>query len=360
MVPITGLTRGSGASRTRALCLVRLRILSLLAGPFVLAFALPAAAAPPAAAAIEWKLSTALGPAYPEGKAGEIWADLLRERSAGRLRVTFFPGATLAQRDPAREFAALRDGGIDLAVGSAATWAMQVTELNLIALPWLVPDADALDALLQSDVAAKLAARVEAAGVVPLAWAGAGFSVLATQHPIHAPADLNGLALRASASPVLQDTLLTLRTRPATMGAAAALAAQRAGALDGEVTTVAAYRVSRLYAAGMTHLLVWGAQADALLFAVNRKLWDGLSDADRDLVRQAAQDAAADANALARKQADTAALEALARQGASVTRLTASGKQPFRDATRAAYDRWAAAVGPDLVRAAEAVVAAPR
>jgi TRAP-type C4-dicarboxylate transport system substrate-binding protein len=359
---MTGLTRGSGASRTRASWLVRLRILSLLAGPSVLAFAPTAAAAPapPAAAAIEWKLSTALGPVYPEGKAGEIWADLLRERSAGRLRVTLFPGATLAQRDPAQEFAALRDGGIDLAVGSAAAWAMQVTELNLIALPWLVPDADALDALLQSDVAVKLAARVQAAGVVPLAWAGAGFSALATQHPIHAPADLNGLALRASASPVLQDTLLTLRTRPATMGAEAALAAQRAGALDGEVTTVAAYRVSRLYAAGMTHLLLWGAQADALVFAVNRKLWDGLSDSDRDLVRQAAQDAAADATAFARKQADTTALEALARQGASVTRLTPSGKQPFRDATRAAYDRWAAAVGPDLVRAAEAVVAAPR
>ena len=359
---MTGPTRGAGASRPRALWLMRLSILSLLAGLFVVAFALPVAAAPapPAAAAIEWKLSTALGPAYPEGKAGEIWAALLRERSDGRLRVTLFPGATLAQRDPAREFAALRDGGIDLAVGSAAAWAMQVTELNLFALPWLVPDADALDALLQSDVAATLAARVQAAGVVPLAWAGAGFSALATQHPIHAPADLNGLALRASASPVLQDTLLTLRTRPAMMGAEGAQAAQRTGALDGEVTTVAAYGISRLYAGGMTHLLVWGAQADALLFAINRKLWDGLSEADRDLVRRAAQDAAADASALARKRADTAALEALARQGASVTRLTASGKQPFRDATRAVDDRWATAVGPDLVRAAEAVVAAPR
>jgi TRAP-type C4-dicarboxylate transport system substrate-binding protein len=357
-----GLTCGGGASRPLALWLVRLRILSLLASPFVLAFTLPVAAAPPpnAAAAIEWKLSTALGPAYPEGKAGEIWADLLRERSDGRLHVTLFPGATLAQRDPALEFAALRDGGIDLAVGSAATWAMQVTELNLIALPWLVPDADALDALLQSDVAAKLAARVQAAGVVPLAWAGAGFNALATQRPIHAPADLNGLSLRASASPLLQETLQTLRTRPVLMSAETALAAQRTGALDGEVTTVAAYRVSRLYTAGMTHLLVWGAQADALLFAVNRKLWDGLSDADQDLVRRAAQDAAADASALARKQSDTPALEALARQGASVTRLTASGKQPFRDATRAVYEHWAAAVGPDLVRAAEAVVATPR
>src|SRR5580765_3346076 len=67
----------------------------------------------------EWKLSTALGPAYPQGKGGELWATFIRERSGGRLAVRHFPGASLAQRDPGREFGALRDGAIDLAVGSA-------------------------------------------------------------------------------------------------------------------------------------------------------------------------------------------------------------------------------------------------
>ena len=68
------------------------------------------------ARATEWKLSTALGPAYPQGRAGVIWAELIREQSGGRLNAKTFPGATLVQRDAAREFAALRDGAIDLAV----------------------------------------------------------------------------------------------------------------------------------------------------------------------------------------------------------------------------------------------------
>src|SRR5439155_1462969 len=100
--------------------------------------------APQQATAAEWPLSTALGPAYPQGRAGVIWGRLIRERSGGRLNVIVFPGATLVQRDPAREFGALRDGAIDLAVGSATSWAAQVVELNLIALPWLVRDFDAL------------------------------------------------------------------------------------------------------------------------------------------------------------------------------------------------------------------------
>ena len=73
-----------------------------------LALILPAAAqAPQQATATEWKLSTALGPSYPQGRGGVIWARLIRERSGGRLNVTVFPGATLTQRDAAREFGAL-------------------------------------------------------------------------------------------------------------------------------------------------------------------------------------------------------------------------------------------------------------
>src|SRR5204862_4533517 len=91
------------------------------------------------------KLSTAQGPAYPMGKAGEVWATLIRERSGGLLAVAHYPGATLSSRDPARELLALREGSIDLAVGSTLAWSMQVPELNVLALPWLVPDASALD-----------------------------------------------------------------------------------------------------------------------------------------------------------------------------------------------------------------------
>ncbi|HEX8012753.1 MAG TPA: TRAP transporter substrate-binding protein DctP [Casimicrobiaceae bacterium] len=311
-------------------------------------------------AAPEWKLSTALGPAYPQGKAGEIWAALIRDRSAGRLRAKVYPGATLAQRDPGREFLALRDGTIDLAVGSAANWAAQVKQLNVFALPWLVPDADALDALLRSDVVTALEAPVRAAGVEPLAWAADGFRELATRRPVHAPADLAGLRLRVAPLPLLTETLSTLGAAPASMDVANARSESARGALDGESISVAAYATSRLYASGYARLLLWGAQAEVLLFAINRARWDALSAADRDLVRQAARDAAAQAAALSRRLADTAALADLGRYGVSVTRLTPAGKQPFRAAAKPAYDRWAAVVGEDLVRSAEAVVAAPR
>ena len=45
------------------------------------------AQAPAANAPREWKLSTAVGPAFALGKAGARWAALIGEKSAGRLAV---------------------------------------------------------------------------------------------------------------------------------------------------------------------------------------------------------------------------------------------------------------------------------
>jgi TRAP-type C4-dicarboxylate transport system substrate-binding protein len=333
-----------------SLCLRRVGRRFFLASIGALAFPIRAQQA---SGGSEWKLSTALGPAYPEGKAGEAWARLIGERSGSRFAVKHFPGATLAQRDPAREFAGLRDGAIDLAVGSAVNWSSQVKELNLIALPWLFPDQAALERALAGEIGARLSRTLEDAGVVSIGSTPGAFQQLATRRPVHAPADLVALRLRAPVSRLYIESMLALGAVPAGMSAADARGALSRGGLDGEVLGVAAFGAARLYANGVSHLLVWDAFADALFFAVNRELWLALSEADRDLLRKAAHDAALEAGTLARTQTDDAALARLARDGTSVTRLTRAGKQPFRDRTRVVYDRWSVVVGESLVRAAE-------
>ena len=82
----------------------------------------PALAQSPDAGPKPSKLSVAVGPAYALGK-------LVAERSGGALPIKVYPGASLAQRDPDREFAALRDGAADLAGGSTLHWSAQVNEL---------------------------------------------------------------------------------------------------------------------------------------------------------------------------------------------------------------------------------------
>lgn len=337
----------------------------LLAATSMLALTSGAPAADPATGTPpEIRLSTALGPAYPQGKAGEVWARLIRERSNGRLAVRHYPGATLFQRDATREFAALRDGSISLAVGSALAWSPDLVELNVFALPWLVRDGAALDALVASPVGAALAARLEPMGIVVVGWSANGFRELASRRPVQSPGDLAGLRVRAPALELLYDTLAALRAVPLRMSAGAARTAALGDRLDAEETTIGAFRASRAASSGLDHLQLWGAHADALVFAVNRRAWEALAPDDQALVRQTAADAAAEASALRERLSGAAALGDAGRLGAIVTRLTPAGKEAFRNATRGVYERWAAIIGADLVGEAEAAasssVDAPR
>jgi len=305
----------------------------------------------------EWKLSTAVGPAFALGAAGDRWAKLIGERSAGSLVVKVFPGAMLADRDPAREFVALSDGAADLAVGSTLFWSAQVAELNVIGLPWLVSDAKGLDALVAA-TKERLGTAVERGGAVPLAFAALGLRALATSTTaVQEPDDLKGLKVRTPSAPLVADLCIALGAEPRTLSFAEAQAAFKGGVLAGQEGTPATIAAARFDALGIQHLVLWGAIAEAAVFAVNPKAWASLTEGERALVREAAREAARELPELVRAE-DAAAVAELSRRGVTVTRLTATGRAAFAFAARSAYDKWAAMAGGDLVNAAETALKA--
>ena len=64
----------------------------------------------------------------------------------------------------------MRQGIIDMAVGSTINWSPQVQELNLISMPFLMPDYKAIDALTGGEVGKKLFDIIASKDIVPLAW----------------------------------------------------------------------------------------------------------------------------------------------------------------------------------------------
>ena len=80
----------------------------------------------------------------------------MAEKTEGRIKIKVYPGTSLVSGDQTKEFTALRQGIIDMAVGSTINWSPQVKELNLFALPFLMPDHKAIDALTQGRVGTKM------------------------------------------------------------------------------------------------------------------------------------------------------------------------------------------------------------
>ena len=312
----------------------------------------------------EYRLSTVLGTAFPWGKAAERWAELVKQKTDGRINIKLYPGASLVGGDQTREFSAIRQGVIDLAVGSSINWSPQIKQLNLFSLPFLTPDAKGLDAMLKGEVGKEIFTILDKQGVVPLAFGENGFREISnSKHAIKSPADLKGMKIRIVGSPIFIDAFTALGANPTQMSWADAQPALATKAVDGQENPLAVFSIAKLHTLGQSHLTLWGYMADPLIFVVSKTVWAKWSEADRQAVRASARQAAAE-NLVAARQGispgDDALLQAIAKNGVTITRLTPQQRQAFQDATRPVYDKWAAVIGKDLVKKAEAAIAAAK
>ena len=310
----------------------------------------------------EYRMSLVLGPAFPWGKGGEIWANKVRERTQGRINIKLYPGVSLIQGDQTREFSALRQGVIDMAVGSTINWSPQVKQLNLFSLPFLFPDYAAVDAVTQGDVGKQIFATLDKAGVVPLAWGENGYREISnSKQAIKSPADLKGLKIRVVGSPLFLDTFSALGANPTQMSWADAQPALASGAVDGQENPISIFTAAKLHTVGQKYVTMWGYICDPLVFVVNKDIWNSWTPADREIVRQAAIDAGKEETALARKglvEADKPLLKEIAGHGVTVTQLSPAEREAFVKATRPVYDKWKSTIGADLVNQAEKAIAA--
>jgi len=337
------------------------RNLLLMLSAAALAFALPATAQQ-SRYQTEYRLSTVVGTAFPWGKGGEIWADLVRERTKGRINIKLYPGVSLVAGDQTREFTAIRQGVIDLAIGSTINWSPQIKQLNIFSLPFLMPDYAAIDALTQGEVGKEVFKIIEKNGVVPLAWGENGYRELTnSKRPIHAPNDMKGLKFRIVGSPIFNDTFTALGANPTQMSWADAQPAFASGAVDGQENPLSIFTAAKLHTVGQKNVTLWGYVADPLIFVANKEVWEGWTPEDRKIVKEAAVEAGRQVIQMARKgliAPDLSTISEIEKLGVNVVKLSPAEREAFVKATRKVYQKWSNTIGPDLVGKAEKAIAA--
>ncbi|WP_412479098.1 DctP family TRAP transporter solute-binding subunit [Azonexus sp. IMCC34839] len=310
----------------------------------------------------EYRLSTTLGPAFPWGQAGERWIELVKEKTQGRINIKLYSGNSLVGGEQTREFTAIRQGVIDMSIGSTINWSPQIKELNLFSLPFLMPDYRAIDALTQGEVGKDLFAVLEKKGdVIPLAWGENGFREMSnSKRAIASPADMKGMKFRVVGSPLYNETFSALGANPTQMSWADAQPALASGAVDGQENPLSVFVAAKLPTVGQKYLTLWHYVADPLIFVVNKQVWNSWTPADREAVRQAALQAGRENVEKARKGIagnDNAVLKQIEAAGVTVTQLTPAQRDAFVQATRPVYDKWAKTIGADLVKKAETSIA---
>lgn len=306
----------------------------------------------------EYKMSTVVGTAFAWGKGAEIFGNLVRERTNGRINIKLYPGSSLVQGQQDREFSAMRQGVIDVLVGAPINWSGTVKEFGVWALPFLFPDHKAYDAVMASEVmTTDFFNIVRKAGAEPLAVGETGFRQLSnSKRPVIKPEDFKGLKIRTVASPMFQEILSGMGANPTAMSWADAQPALASGAVDGQENPLEVFLAAKINTLGQKFVTKWNYTNDILLFAIAAPIFASWSPQDQKIVREAAQDASRQQIKMVREMfaQDVQKVTAV---GVQVHVPTAAESAQWQIACRRPYARWKASIGQPLVNKIEEVVA---
>jgi TRAP-type transport system periplasmic protein len=337
------------------------RVLMQIGAGLAAGVAMPRLAQAQSAYKAEYKMSTVVPPAFAWGRGGEIFADLVRERTGGRINIKQYPGASLVQGQQDREFAAMRQGVIDVLCGAPINWAGTVRELGVFTLPFILPDHKAWDAATtEPAIMDEYFGLVRKAGAEPLAVGETGYrQVSNSKRPVRSPEDMKGIKIRVVGSPMYGEIMTALGANPTFMSWADAQPALASGAVDAQENPLEVFLKAKIHTLGQKYVTKWNYSNDILLFAIAAPVFAGWSADDQKIVRQAAQDAAREQVRLVRQlfAEDVAAVRAL---GVEVYEPTAAEISVWQGATRTAYAKWKNATHAGLVAKIEQVAARTR
>ena len=278
----------------------------------VAAWSVMAAGASFADAPIIIKFSHVVAKDTPKGKAAEKFKELAEAATKGKVKIEIYPNSTLYKDK--EELEALQLGAVQMLAPSLAKFGpLGVKEFELFDLPFIFADKKALAKITEGPIGRELLNKLDAKGILGLAYWDNGFKMMSSNRPIHTPTDMKGLKIRIQASKVLDEQMRVLGANPQVMAFSEVYQALQTGVVDG-----AENPPSNLYTQKMhevqKHLTVTNHGYIGYAVIVNKKFWDKLPADVRTQLDSAMREASKYANTIAQQENDKA-LEAVKKAG---------------------------------------------
>jgi tripartite ATP-independent transporter DctP family solute receptor len=299
----------------------------------------------------ELKFATQNPKGHPIVTGMEKFAEIVAAKSGGKLKVALFPGGVLGS-DQAN-VSALQGGTLDLVSLNSGILASQVKEFGVYDFPFMFANSKEADAVVDGHFGQMMHARLEAKGIVGLAYWELGFrNITNSRRPINKVEDIAGLKLRVIPNAINVDWVKALGANPTPLPFPEVYAALDQKAIDGQENPVTVINANKFYEV-QKYLVITNHQYNPQSVIMSKKVWDGLGAANQKIIRDAAHEAAKAQRQAARDQAGTA-LENLKKNGMQVTELAPAELAKFQAAMKPVIAKHSETVGPDVVKALEA------
>ena len=294
-----------------------------------------------------WKMSVVTSENSSWTKGALLFADLVKQRSGGKIQITVYPNGELASGNQTKELTMLQEGSIDFTYHSNLLYANIDQSFAAISMPWLFTDYSQVDAALSGPAGSQLLKATEAHGIVGLAYGENGFRQLTNNKlAIYAPDDLHDLKIRIPNVELYNSTYTAMGAIPIKMNFGEVIEALEQGKIDGQENPIDIIVSSKLYEV-QKYITIWNYSYDAIILGMNKQDWDGLPSNAQEIIKQAAIEASKEQIRLSREAAQTQ-LSLLHDKGMTISELTPEQIEAFRATTEPVYAEWSSQIGSTI------------
>lgn len=283
---------------------------------------------------------------HPHGVGAERFAELVSKKSGGKLQVRLYPGGTLGS--DMQVISSMQGGTIDLSVMVPGSLAGVSKEFGLFDLPFMFRSAAEADAVLDGPFGAKLMDILPGKGLVGLSFWDHGFrNFTNSKKPIATVEDFQGLKVRVQQIPIYIDMMRALGANPVPLSFPELYGALESRAVDGQENPLTSIVGSRLHEA-QKFLSITRHTYNPLLVVGSKRSWDKLSEADRKILLEAANEAKPYQRQFSR-DAEAKALAVIEAAGVKVNELAPAEIERMHQKVQPVSDKFAAEANAALV-----------
>lgn len=291
---------------------------------------------------------------HPAVMGAEKFAEIVAARSGGKIKVNLFPGGVLG--GDAQTVSAVQGGTVEMTVLNSGILSAQVKEFAIYDFPFLFANSREVDAVVDGPFGQALHAKLADRGIIGLAYWELGFRNLTnSKRPIRKVEDIAGLKLRVIPSPINIDWVKALDANPTPLAFPELYAALEQRAVDGQENPVSVILANK-FAEVQKYLAMTNHQYNPQSVIVSKKLWDGMSATERQILQGAATEAGTYQRAVSRELA-AAQLDALKKAGMQVTELPPDEQAKLQEKIKPVIAKYSASVGDTTLKDLQAELA---
>lgn len=235
------------------------------------------------------KLAHGLNTDHPVHLGMERMADLLEQKSGGKMTIEIYPSQQLGTERENLEL--LQIGSLSMTKVSASVLENFAPSIKVLGLPYLFRDREHSYQVLDGQVGRQLLLQSEKFLLRGLTYFDAGQRSFYTKtRPVNSPDDLRGLKIRVQESPVAMGLVRALGAAPTPISWGELYTALQQGIVDGAENNPPSFLTSRHYEVCKYYTLnEHTAVPDVLL--IGTTAWNRLSAQEQQWLQEAADEA---------------------------------------------------------------------